>query len=148
MNPSFHRLRNALLAFALMALLSDLAPGIIWISPDAHTKSRFMRNYNPMVLIATFEAPCSPGAVPVSGSQSNAQAVTALHENLVTALHQAGCRLTDDRLSNQDGLEIHYQCSGRTIGIITAAPPLKTAEDGDPHVKMIVKIDERWSVRG
>src|SRR4051794_35344614 len=61
MNPSLHRLRNAILAFALVVLILDLAHGLVWISPDAHTKSQFLRNYNPMVLLATFQAPCSPG---------------------------------------------------------------------------------------
>jgi hypothetical protein len=73
--------------------------------------------------------------------------LTALHQNVVSALGSAGCQVLSDELSIDHGVRIAYRCGKRTTGLITEVPtPRKSAAEDEPF-SLKLRFYEEWAVR-
>jgi hypothetical protein len=78
----------------------------------------------------------------------NAALLTALHEDVIAALRNAACWVSDDRLTLDNGLRIAYRCGTRTSGIVAAGPPRVENLGDHRHLVLSVHVDEHWAVQG
>jgi hypothetical protein len=79
---------------------------------------------------------------------NNAALLTALHEDVLAALRNAACWVSDDRLTLENGLRIAYRCGTRTSGIVAAGPPQVKNLGDHRHLVLSVNVDEHWAVQG
>lgn len=79
---------------------------------------------------------------------TNAALLTALHEDVLAALRNAACWVSDDRLTLESGLRIAYRCGTRTSGIVAAGPPQVKNSGARRHLVLSVNVDEHWAVAG
>jgi hypothetical protein len=159
------------IAYLALLAVARISSGT-YISADDSKRSKFLSTYNPMPFLSSFRVGCQPldtlvGASAAAGytrfrsGSTNVRftrtiqpdlcnidrpssILTGLQQNLVSALGPAGCEVSSDSLSLDQGIRIYYRCGTRTRGLVTASPP-KSRTDGRPMLK--IQIDEQWSAR-
>jgi hypothetical protein len=157
-------LAAALLCFALF--------GYNWITvrsvvaPEVAKQSDFLRIYDPVPLLVSYRAPCSPWGGATKGMSAKPgskvpwdvrnvtftrtaridlcdedrypQVEAIMHRTLLRALRFYGCEVSSDDFPEGPNPRIMYHCGTRTSGVITA---------GQPSRFLLLQIDEEWSVR-
>jgi hypothetical protein len=82
-----------------------------------------------------------------ANAAQNAALYLALRENALVALRNSMCIVSDDRMSDQNGLRIMYRCGEHSSGVVTIAPPKHDSSGDANHQVLSVQVDEHWSPR-
>ena len=145
------------------------------VTPENKNESRFLRTYDPMPLWTSFRVGCSSpvsttfefGALSgsrfpaapsnvhymrriqpeICGNYQYRAVLTALHQNVISALGSAGCQVTSDELSTVQGVRIQYRCGPRTRGVITARLPQRQTGQSEGPFRLKLEMDEEWAVQ-
>jgi hypothetical protein len=168
---SWCRLAGAVvIAYLALLAVARISSGT-YFSADERKQSKFLRTYDPVPFLSSFRVGCqaldtlvgasgAAGYTRFLGASANVRftrtiqpdlcntnhpssILTGLQQNLVSALDSAGCEVSSDWLSLDQGIRIYYRCGTRTSGLVTVSSP-KSRNDERPRLKL--QIDEQWSV--
>lgn len=141
------------------------------IPADEGKQSRFLRTYDPIPFLSSFRLGCQTSSLVEASAGAgyrflnvttnvkftrtiepdlcdkdhSSSILTGLQQNLISSLSSAGCQVSSDWLSLDQGIKIYYRCGTQTSGLVTASPP-KQAHN-DRRFMLTLQIDEQWSVR-
>jgi hypothetical protein len=70
-----------------------------------------------------------------------------LRAHALGSLRGARCTVSDDRMSDQNGLRIAYRCDEHSSGVVTIVPPKHDSSGDANYLTLSVQVDERWTPR-
>ncbi len=143
------------------------------VAAEVVNQSDFLRTYNPVPLLIHFRADCQVRTGVSTGSSSTPgyrflndiknvhytriahmelcdqkqfpAVLSALHQNVISALGFAGCRIDADQSSEDEGMQINYRCGTRTDGFVSSGP--KRGSGGEWPSFVTLQLNEEWKVR-